>query len=312
MHRKVHEARRILTDIRMPSAQQNDRSALCLLALCELKRADPWANASAPLIGITPIMKFAAAHYMKEPYAPNTRETIRRQTMHQFCDGGISLYNPDKPDRPVNSPAAVYQVTSEALALVRAFATPQWEESLTLFKRQRAGLAERYAMERAMQHVPLRVAPGKTVMLSPGQHSTLIRQIVEVFGAHYAPDGRLIYAGDAGNKWGYFDADALNALGVVVDSHGKMPDVVIYMPDRNWLLLCESVTSHGPVNAKRHDELKKLFAHCSAGLVFVTAFPTRAMMAKYLTKIGWETEAWCAESPTHLIHFNGQRFLGPY
>lgn len=102
------------------------------------------------------------------------------------------------------------------------------------------------------------------------------------------------------------------ALGVRIDSHGKMPDVVIYMPDKNWLLLCESVTSHGPVDGKRHEELKKLFAGCSAGLVFVTAFPTRSVMTKYLSLIGWETEVWCAESPSHLIHFNGQRFLGPY
>lgn len=290
MHRKVREARRILTDIGMPSAQQNDRSALCLLALCGLKRADQWADASAPLIGITPIMEFAAAHYMKEPYAPNTRETIRRQSIHQFCNGGIALYNPDKADRPVNSPAAVYQLTPETLALVRTFGAAKWDEALALFRKQRPGLAEQYAKERELQHVPLQVAPGKTVKLSPGEHSVLIRQIVEVFGAHYAPNGKLIYAGDTGNKWGYYDEESLAALGLAVDSHGKMPDVVIYMADKNWLLLCESVTSHGPVDGKRHEELKKLFANSSAGLVFVTAFPTRAVMAKYLTVIGWETE----------------------
>jgi len=113
MHKKVAEARRILSDIGMPIGQQNERSALCLLALCALKPRDKWENATNPLMGITPIMQFAAEQYMSKPYAPNTRETIRRQTMHQFCDGGIALYNPDKPDRPVNSPAAVYQISVE-------------------------------------------------------------------------------------------------------------------------------------------------------------------------------------------------------
>lgn len=312
MHQRVAEALRILSDVGMPSAQQNERSALCLLAITNLVPTKTWADAEAPLIGITPIMEFAARHYMKKPYAPNTRETIRRQSMHQFCDGGIALYNPDNPRRPVNSPRAAYQISPEARALVRSFGTKGWAKALTVFKKQRASLAERYAAARDLEHVPLKLANGVKVKLSPGAHSTLISQVVKVFGAHYAPGGVLLYAGDAGNKWGHFDKDGLTKLGVVVDTHGKMPDVVIHFTAKNWLLLCEAVTSHGPVDGKRQGELKKLFANSKAGLVFVTAFPTRAVMAKYLPKIAWETEVWCAEAPTHLIHFNGERFLGPY
>ncbi|MHB1766213.1 MAG: BsuBI/PstI family type II restriction endonuclease, partial [Gammaproteobacteria bacterium] len=137
-------------------------------------------------------------------------------------------------------------------------------------------------------------------------------QIWEVFGARFARGGRLLYVGDTENKWGYFDGPALETLGVKPDKHGKFPDVIIHIPAKNWLLLCESVTSHGPVDSKRHQELKRLFSGCKAGIVYVTAFPTRAAMAKYLPVIAWETEVWCAESPTHIIHFNGERFLGPY
>ena len=91
----------------------------------------------------------------------------------------------------------------------------------------------------------------------------------------------LVYAGDTGDKWGYFDAVLLAELGVDVDSHGKMPDVVLHYVERNWLLLVESVTSHGPVDGKRHAELAKLFAGSTAGLVYVTAFPNRAIMGRY-------------------------------
>ncbi len=98
----------------------------------------------------------------------------------------------------------------------------------------------------------------------------------------------------------------------MLDRHGKLPDVVLHFVERNWLLLVESVTSHGPVDGKRHGELKKLFAKCTAGLVFVTAFPNRQIMDRYLPEIAWETEVWCADAPSHLIHFNGVRFLGPY
>jgi hypothetical protein len=87
---------------------------------------------------------------------------------------------------------------------------------------------------------------------------------------------------------------------------------VIYCSKRNWLVLAEAVTSHGPVDAKRHEELKTLFANAKAGLVFLSAFPDRRTFNKHEDAIAWETEAWIAESPTHLVHFNGSRFLGPY
>ncbi len=130
--------------------------------------------------------------------------------------------------------------------------------------------------------------------------------------ARFAPGSALVYAGDTGDKWGYFDQPLLENLGVIVDGHGKMPDVVLRFTEKNWLLLVEAVTSHGPVDGKRHEELANLFRSAKAGLVYVTAFPSRSIMARYLGEIAWETEVWCADAPTHLIHFNGPRFLGPY
>lgn len=163
-----------------------------------------------------------------------------------------------------------------------------------------------------MVMVPVTVRDGVDIRLSPGAHSTLMKAIVEEFAPRYAPGSRLIYAGDTGSKWGYFDDEMLSKLGVIVDSHGKMPDVIIFDEKRDWLLLVEAVTSHGPVDGKRHEELSTLFSNSTAGLVFVTAFPDRATMGKYLPEIAWETEVWVSEAPTHLIHFNGERFLGPY
>jgi type II restriction enzyme len=58
--------------------------------------------------------------------------------------------------------------------------------------------------------------------------------------------------------------------------------------------------------------LTALFASASAGLVFVTAFLSRRDLVKYVHDIAWETEVWVADAPTHLIHFDGIRFLGPY
>lgn len=305
------EANEILLAIGLPRAQQNERSALCLLALLGLTPKKKWVDSEAPLIGITPIMDWVREHYGKD-YAPNTRETFRRQTMHQFVAAGIALYNPDAPERPVNSPKAVYQIEPQALAILRTFGTKAWRSNLADYLLKSGTLAAQYAKAREQNLVPVQIARGKSVLLSPGEHSELIRSIIEVFGPRFARGCTLVYVGDTGDKWGYFDKELLSRLGVEIDMHGKMPDVVLYDSKRTWLLLVESVTSHGPVDGKRHAELARLFGAANAGLVFITAFQSRAVMARYLSEIAWETEVWVAEAPSHLIHFDGERFLGPY
>lgn len=310
-HRNIADALEILSALGLPRAQQNERSALCLLALLNLTPDKIWNQANNPLMGITPMMDFSRDNYGKQ-YAPNTRETFRRQTMHQFVEAGIALYNPDNPGRPVNSPKAVYQIEPETLKLLQTYGSPSWNRALEHYSSVRKTLTARYAKAREQKLVPIQIAPDREIRISPGEHSELIKAIIEEFGPRYAPGGVLVYAGDTGEKWGYFNEALLKNLGITVDSHGKMPDVMIYDPERNWLLLVESVTSHGPVDGKRHAELARLFSGCSAGLVYVTAFPTKAVMARYLPEIAWETEVWLKDAPSHLIHFNGERFLGPY
>ena len=308
---KINEAIELLTALGLPTAQQNERSALSLLALLKMGPSTPWADADSHLIGITPIMTWLSTVFGKQ-YAPNTRETIRRQTMHQFCDAGIALYNPDKPDRPVNSPKAVYQIEPQALELIRTYKTDAWEENLLAYLADRETLVARYAKEREQNLIPVQTADGIELALTPGEHSELIRLIIEDFAPRFTPGAKLIYAGDTGAKLGFFDKEALKDLGIEVDSHGKMPDVILHFTEKNWLILVESVTSHGPVDGKRHKELSELFAKSTAGLVYVTAFPGRKLMSQYLGEIAWETEVWVADAPSHLIHFNGVRFLGPY
>ena len=223
--RHLGNASKILAVLGMPPEQQNERSALCLLALLDLQPNRRWSQAQNPLIGVTPIMDWIQDH-CKKTYAPNSRETVRRYTMHQFVDAGIALYNPDKPDRPVNSSAAVYQIEPSALSLVRNFGTKSWSANLEAYLAERPTLMAKYARERMQNRISVQFAPGRETALSPGAHSELIKAIVEDFAERFIPGGSLIYAGDTGEKWGYFDAES--QLGVLVHSHGKMPDVVLY------------------------------------------------------------------------------------
>jgi len=202
------------------------------------------------------------------------------------------------------------------LRLVRTNETPGFSDELATYRMVLPGLTAQYASERAMARIPVTLPGGDEVMLSPGGQNALIKLIVDEFCQRYTPGGRVLYVGDAETKWAHNERAQLEALGVQVNEHGKMPDLVVHLPrpapDQDWLILMEAASSHGPVDAGRHHELATLFAGSTAGLVYVSCFPSRAIMRKYLTQIAWETEVWCAEDPTHLIHFNGERFLGPY
>lgn len=308
---RIKEAIDVLEALGLPRQQLNERSALTLLSLLGLKPEDEWRDATAPLVGITPMMEFFAAHYGKR-YAPNTRETVRRQSVHQFVQAALIVPNPDKPSRPTNSPKAVYQIEPTVLKLLRKYRIRTWRRQLRKYLKSASTLKGMYERQREMRRIPVTLANGAEIRLSPGGQNVLVKKIIDDFCPLFTPGAKVIYVGDTQKKWAYFDPNALSVLGIEIEEHGKMPDVVVHYIEKNWLVLIEAVTSHGPVNPKRRRELNDLFADSNAGFVYVTAFLDRRTMMRYLDEISWETEVWIAESPTHLIHFNGERFLGPY
>lgn len=250
---KITEAQEILKALGLPAAQQNEMSALTLLALCGIKEDTPWAKATRTSLRITKeIMAFVNENYKAAtPYAPNTRETFRRQVLHQFVQASVANYNPEDPTLPVNSPKAHYAITEEALA------------------------------------------------------------VVEEFAPRFAPGGKLLYIGDTEDKDLYVNTDGLETLKLPITEHSKLPDIVISDEKRGWLFLVEVETSHGPVSAKRVVELEEFTKDCPYGIVYVTAFPNAKEFKKHIDDIAWETEVWLSDTPDHMIHFNGDRFIGP-
>ncbi|MEH2150636.1 MAG: BsuBI/PstI family type II restriction endonuclease [Nostoc sp.] len=307
---RIDEVLQILIELGLPRAQLNERSALTLLALLDLKPTDPWKAAASPLMGITPMMEFMAQHYGKT-YKPNTWETVRRQTVHQFLDAALIIANPDAPDRAINSPKTVYKIEESALELLRTYRTTEWKNSLCTYLASVETLKKRYSQERELSRIPI-VIEGKVKTLSPGGQNILIEKIIKEFAERFTPGGKLIYVGDTDEKFAHFNEVALRNLGITVDSHGKMPDVIIHHLKNDWLVLIEAVTSHGPINPKRKKELEVIFVDIKIPLVMVTTFLSRKAMVGYLAEIAWETDVWVAEDSTHLIHFNGEYLLQAY
>lgn len=308
---RIAEAQSLLAALGFDRERTNERSALVLLALLGLGPQTAWAEATSPLLGTRAIMDWMRDKFAKD-YAPNSRETIRRFTLHQFAGALLVEQNPDRPDRAVNSPKWCYRIHPRALEVIRTLGQGGHEALIAGYLSEVPGLKAQYDAARQLNRIPATLPGGRAISFSPGGQNVLIKQMVEDFCAYFTPGGEVLYVGDADAKWAVFEEKALADLGVTVDQHGKMPDLIVYLRERGWLVLMEAASSHGPVDAKRHGELARLFGRSSAGLVYVSCFPDRREMRKYLADIAWETEVWCGDNPTHLIHFNGERFLGPH
>lgn len=307
----VGEAQQILKTLGLPPAQQTPMAGYTLLALCGLRPADPWSDAKRIRCSVTKgVMDYVRATFGKE-YAPNTRETFRRFVLHQFVQARIADYNPFEPNLPTNSPKAHYAVTEDALTAIRAFGSPSWATTSAAFLASHGALSEAYAMRRDLERIPVQMPDGTVLRLSPGEHNKVQRAIIEEFAERFAPNSKVLYLGDTEDKNLHRDDEGFAALGITLTEHDKLPDVVLHDEKRGWIFFIEAVTSHGPVTPKRVLEIQRMIEACPAGPVYVSAFPSLAEFKRWITEIAWETEVWIAELPDHMIHYNGDRFLGP-
>lgn len=308
---KIDQAKDILKNLGLPDAQQNEISALTLLALCGIKPRGKWDQATRSSLKVTKgIMAFIEKEYKKH-YAPNTRETFRRQVLHQFVQARIVDYNPDNPHLPVNSPNAHYAISEVAYGVIIAYKTKYWKPLTKKFLSEFGNLSKTYSKERDQILIPVKLSNGKVIKLSAGKHNEVQQAIVQMFAPRFSKGAEILYLGDTAKKDLYYDEESLNELNFPITQHSKLPDVIIYDRTKNWLFLIEAVTSHGPVTPKRVIEIEEFLKDCKAGRVYVSAFPDFAEFKKHTSNIAWETEVWLVEVPDHMIHFNGDRFLCP-
>lgn len=307
---KIQSAISILKQLGLPIKQQNERSARTLLALLNLKPEDKWKDSKPTLMGIHELIEFIAKYYDFR-YAENSRESIRRQTIHQFEQAGIIVRNSDNPSRPTNSGKTVYIITDLACETIKSFNSYEWAEKVEQFKGEFGSLTKKYMCVKEQEMVPL-IVDGVSFVLSAGKHNVLQAQIINEFGPRFAPGAHVLYLGDTARKTIILKEKNLAEMGIPVTKHAKLPDIVLFLSEKKWVYLIEAVTSHGPVSPKRHHELELALKTCPYGRVYVSAFPDFKTFNKFANDIAWETEAWVADAPDHLIHFNGDRFLGPH
>lgn len=302
---KMEEAKEFLKEIGMPMAQLSDICCLSLLALAGLKPEMKWNEAINKWIRIHDIIAFVNEFYGKQ-YAENSRETFRKQAMHHFRTAALIEDNREA----TNSPNYRYRLTEEVLQLLRNFGLQSWDENISKFMINHEKLIDTYESKKKMTMMPVHINDSD-LKFSPGKHNQLQKAIIEEFAPRFAPGARCLYVGDTIKKDLVRNTDKLHQLGIEITLHGKIPDVILYRADKNWIYFIESVTSVGPISPKRIIEISEMTKKVTAGKIFVTAFPDFATYKRFSESLAWDTEAWIADRPEHMIHMNGDKFMGP-
>ena len=302
---KINEARELLKMLGMPKTQQADICCYVLLAMAGIKPDTLWEDAGNEWIRIHDIIQFANTYY-GSTYAENSRETFRKQALHHFRNAALVEDN----GKATNSPNYRYRLTEETLQMVRTFQTSEWQKSVSRFLEYHEKLVDMYASKKKMTMMPVRIN-GADFQFSIGRHNELQKAIIQEFAPRFAPNSECLYVGDTIEKDLVKNVDKLKELGFEITLHDKMPDVVLYREDKDWIYFVESVTSVGPMDAKRILEITEMTKSVAAGKIFVTAFLDFKTYKRFSENLAWETEVWIAEMPEHMIHLNGDKFLGP-
>ncbi len=302
---KVEDARQLLKEIGMPDRQQVDLCCYVLLAMANIKETDLWIFATNEWIRIHDIIQFVSANY-GVIYAENSREAIRKQALHHFRTAALIEDN----GTATNSPNYRYRLTAESLEMIRSLGGYKADAMIKRFVTYHEKLIKTYASKKEMTKMPVKIN-NQEFTFSPGKHNELQKAIIEEFAPRFAPNSECLYVGDTIEKDLVKNVGKLRKLGFEITLHNKMPDVVLYREDKNWIYFIESVTSVGPMEPKRIIEISEMTKNVTAGKIFVTAFQNFTVFKKVVDSLAWETEVWISEMPDHMIHMNGDRFMGP-
>lgn len=302
---KIEEARMILTELNVPAKQQTDLCCYTLLAMANIKNYSQWEDSTNEWIRIHDIITYIKNNY-DITYAENSRETFRKQALHHFRNAAFIEDN----GKATNSPNYRYRLTDEMLSLIKAYGTNNWEKMKKHFLSTHDNLVDLYSSKRSMRKMPVRIND-KDFTFSPGKHNELQKAIIEEFAPRFAPGSECLYVGDTIEKDLVKNNEMLKKIGFSITLHDKMPDVVLYLAEKNWVYFIESVTSVGPMDPKRIKEIEEMTSSVKAGKIYITAFLDFKTFKRFSESLAWETEVWIADMPDHMIHLNGDKFLGP-
>lgn len=312
----LNDARDILISIGMPAALTNPRSVMTLAALAEIYPGQKWRNASESYHGTHFIVDFINTHFPNKagldiaPYAENSRETFRKSNIKPWISAGILE---PKAGLATNDRDNSYRFSSYFAALIRSYGTDQWKERLEDYKKMHASYAEYLKQTKTVERDYITEYEGVQIALKKSPHNKLQMEILKnLIPLVSVGKPELLYIGDATDRDLWQKDARMEELGIhVLSKSGSLPDIILYDKHENRIIFIEAYHSSGPFTIDRVNSLKAL-CHCEPGTeaAFITAFDSTSKMLKHYKEVAWDTEIWSSDEPTHLVHKNGDKFIG--
>lgn len=315
----VNEALCILNSFGIPfeglSERRLERMGMAFLAVADVRRSNQWKEAKQSGNKWAPqtrqIIEYINNNF-NESISSGSYDDIRRKDLKLLTVAGIVERSANNPGAATNNPTRGYALNPQFACVVREFGTEGWDDQVDELLAETGTLRDRLSGQRSIETISVTISGSKKLTFSLGEHNELQKAVIEDFLPRFGFGAEVLYVGDTANKFLLCEKAKLGRLSFFELTHDELPDVVAYSNEKNWLFLIEAVHSSGPISPVRLEELKRLTKSCSADIVYVTAFLDRATFRKFAPDIAWETEVWIADAPDHLIHFDGDKFLGPY
>jgi type II restriction enzyme len=287
-----------------------EKMAMSFLAVIDVKNPSEWPKAKENVaITTREIIRYVNPNF-EENISSGSYDDVRRKDLDRLILANIVVKS--KPDTATNDSTRGYSINQSLLKLIRSYGTEDWKNNLSHYLNNSKLLTQLIGSAREIEKIPVILPSGEELKFSLGKHNILQKKIIEDFLPRYGYGAEVLYIGDTAEKFMVKEDNKLAELGVFEIAHGELPDVVAYSKSKNWLYFIEAVYSSGPISEERKLKLERLLENCSAGIVFVTAFLNRETFRRYSPVIAWETEVWIADNPDHMVHFNGDKFIGPH
>lgn len=318
VQRLVNHTLSVLDSFGIPmndTSRRLERMAVAFLAVADVKVIEDIPNAKDQKESAIhspktrEIIEFVNMNF-NENISSGSYDDIRRKDLNLLVLGDIVLKS--SPNSATNDSTRGYVLNPFYAELFRATVNSGWEEIVKEKLKDVKSIGERLAATRDIKKIPVQLPNGVKLEFSSGEHNDLQKAIINEFLPRYGYGAEVLYIGDTAKKYLYLDKEKLKQLNFFEMSHDRLPDILAYSAEKNWLYLIEAVHSSGPIDQAKLILFEKLTEKCNAEIVYVTAFLTRDKFRAYAKDLAWETEAWIAENPDHMIHFNGHNFIGPY
>jgi hypothetical protein len=299
----LEEVKVLLQQLGLDRKLITEQSAICVLALADGAERDgllPGKRRLRDGARIHDIIVFAR-HACGKEVAENTRESYRKLSLRPLCEEGLVI----RHQLSTNDPKTFYRLHPEMLRVLTCPA-PLERRWLARALATRLSEGQSWRQQRRRAEVPVEVGQPQPFFLSPGVHSRLAAEVVEVYTPRFLTRPHVVYLGDTRHKRGYQNRDLMRELNLPLQVTSSLPDVILLCEAERRVVIVEVVASSGPISASRLAQLQLLGEPSTAlgyRVRYVTAFPSRRVFRRFVEDIAWGTEVWIASEADQIVTF---------